>query len=606
MIKTGSSQFLDRLFDNYAFHLVCIFFVMLVVIKILLSLSYAGPFIFPDETVYNSVAKNIVHGKLYGKFGAFSPGYPFLLSLAYHISNNQNYVYHLLLAISAFVTSTIIFPSYFILEKYCSKVVSVLGSITVSTLTVLNFYSYTLMTEALFIPLFLFSIWFILKSYETNNKKWALFASLSTVYLYVTRSTGLAMLIAFVLTYIGYIFLNIKNDRPVVLIKKNSFLIASFVVFLSCWIAYSTYFVDINRPFNDKLAKTYDFGSAYNIKKVSEHGNDIFESTKNISTFIKYFINLIGYLMVASFFLLFVIIYYFVSLLTNKKSLKDHTLSMPLFYASVSSTFLIVSTISFLFEGGERNLIFGRYIEPAIPIMVIVGIVCISNIDQKILNKKNIIYFILLSIPIIFIIPYVFAWDNIIINVFNDLQDNPTLYAYSIFYGYPTSNAFMIFYGPNFAIPAQTISSYLLPSLLMSVYFSAIIILIIISMKNKRYISFLLVFIITSSLIFSTILYQVSVVKSNTEMDNSIARFLTNNTNDKTIYLVDRAITPTNVNIEKYVYGFWNKGDIDYVNAENVSLKATELNKTIYLISTKSLSYYKAAKDGNFTLYRVT
>jgi len=80
---------------------------------------------------------------------------------------------------------------------------------------------------------------------------------------------------------------------------------------------------------------------------------------------------------------------------------------------------------------------------------------------------------------------------------------------------------------------------------------------------------------------------------------------LTNNTNDKTIYLVDRATTPTNVNIEKYVYGFWNKGDIDYVNAENVSLKATELNKTIYLISTKSLSYYKVAKDGNFTLYRV-
>jgi hypothetical protein len=259
-----------------------------------------------------------------------------------------------------------------------------------------------------------------------------------------------------------------------------------------------------------------------------------------------------------------------------------------------------------LFEGGGRNLIFGRYIEPIIPIMVILGIVCISNIDQKILNKKNIIYFILLSIPIIFITPYVFTWDNIIINVFNDLQDNPTLYAYSIFYEYPTLNAFAIFYEPNFAIPLQTISSYLLPSFLMSIYFLAIIVLIIISLKNKHYISLLLFFIITSSLIFSTILYQVSVVKSNAEMDNSIARFLSNNTNDKTIYLIDRTATPTSVNIEKYVYGFWNKGDIDYVNAENVSLKATELNKTIYLISTKSLSYYKVAKDGNFTLYKVT
>ena len=205
-----------------------------------------------------------------------------------------------------------------------------------------------------------------------------------------------------------------------------------------------------------------------------------------MSTFLKLFINLIGYLLVTSFFLLFVIVYYFILLFTNKKSLKDHTLSMPIFYAFISSTFLIVSTISFLFEGGEKNLIFGRYIEPIIPIMVIVGIIFISNIDQKILNKKNTIYFILISIPIIFIMPYIFSWDNIIINIFNDLQDNPTLYAYIMFYGYPTSNAFTIFYEPNFSIPAQTISSYLLPSLLMSIYFSAIMALIILSMKNRH------------------------------------------------------------------------------------------------------------------------
>jgi hypothetical protein len=108
-----------------------------------------------------------------------------------------------------------------------------------------------------------------------------------------------------------------------------------------------------------------------------------------------------------------------------------------------------------------------------------------------------------------------------------------------------------------------------------------------------------------SSLFFSTILYHVSVAKSNAEADNNIARFLINNTNDKTIYLIDRATTPTNVNIEKYVYGFWNKGDLNFINSENISLKATEFNKTIYLISTKSLSYNKVANDGNFTLYRV-
>jgi hypothetical protein len=129
--------------------------------------------------------------------------------------------------------------------------------------------------------------------------------------------------------------------------------------------------------------------------------------------------------------------------------------------------------------------------------------------------------------------------------------------------------------------------------------------LITLSMKKKHYINLLLIFIITSSLIFSTTLYSVSVAKSNDEMNNSIAKFLTNNTNNRTTYLIDQATAPANVNIEKYVYGFWNKGNIRYVNAEKVSLKAMGLNNTTYLISTKSLPYNKIAKDGNFTLYLI-
>jgi hypothetical protein len=236
------------------------------------------------------------------------------------------------------------------------------------------------------------------------------------------------MLIAFVMTFIYHIFVNSKNDRPIVLIKKNSFLIAFFIILLSCWLIYSTDFVDINKPFNDKLTNAYNYGSAYNIEKVSKYGNDIFASIENILTFIKLLINLIGYLLIASFFLLFFAVYYFILLFTNKKSLIDHTLSMPIFYAFISSIFLIVSTISFLPAGGKKDLIFGRYIEPIIPIIMIIGIICISNIDQKIVNKKNISYFTFISIPVILILPYFFAWDNIIINVFNDLQDNPTLY----------------------------------------------------------------------------------------------------------------------------------------------------------------------------------
>jgi hypothetical protein len=419
---------------------------------------------------------------------------------------------------------------------------------------------------------------------------------------------------------------------------------------------YSTYFVDIHQPFNEELRKTYDYGSAYNIPKyvdvyqpfnddirenygqesannsigyfdinqpfngelnekyhngsahnsqrVSNGGILNFVSIVNLLTFIKLFSNLFNYLLVASFLFLFVIIYYFVLSFTNKKSLKNHTLAIPIFYACISSLLLIASTISFLFEGGEKDRIIGRYIEPAIPIIMIIGIICLSNLDQKRLNKKNIFYFTLVSILIILIMPYIFAWDNIIINVFNDLQDNPTLYAYNIFYGYPTLKAFNIFYNSNIITHKQTISSYLLPSLLMSGYFLVTVALITLSMRNKRYINLFLVFIIISSLVLSTTLYHISVTKSN-DNDNSIARYLANNTNDGTIYFTDLGTTYNDARTEMYVYGFWNRGNISYVNSRNISQNFTEGHKKIYLISTKSLPYDKVANDGNFTLYQI-
>lgn len=657
MVNTSSGQFLNRILNNYAFYIISASFLIFVIIKIRLATNFSGPFIFPDETVYNSVAQNIVHGKLYGKFGAFSPGYPILMSLAYYVSDNSVIIYHMMLVISAIVSSTIIFPSYFILDKYCSKMVSILGAIAVSTSVSLNFFSSTLMTEVLFTPLFLFSIWFVLKSYETKDKKWALLASLSVVYLYITRPTGLAMLIAFVLTFIFYIIVNLKNERALVLIKNKKIIIISFVIFLSTWLMYSTYFVDIHQPFNDELRKTYNYGSAYDIKKyvdiyqpftgeirktqdsgpvsntteyigknqplngelnkthhnlsaydfhkVTKHGTDSSVNIENLLTTGKLFINLINYLLVASYLFLFVIIYYIALLVTNKKSLKNHTLSIPIFYALISSILLIASTIMFLVEGGAEDRIIGRYIEPAIPIILIVGIICISNFDQKILNKKNIFYFTLIGIPEILIMPYIFAWDNIILNVFNDLQDNPTLYAYNVFYGYPSQKAFDIFYNYDITIPKQTISSYLLPSSLMSGYFLVAMALITLSMKNKRYISLILAFIVLSSLGFSIPLYHISVTKSN-EGDNSITRYLANNTNDETIYLIDLANTYNDKRTEEYVYGFWNQGNVGYVNSGKIPPNVTEGYKETYLISTRPLPYDIVAKDSDFTLYRVS
>jgi hypothetical protein len=186
----------------------------------------------------------------------------------------------------------------------------------------------------------------------------------------------------------------------------------------------------------------------------------------------------------------------------------------------------------------------------------------------------------------------VLAWNNNMTYVFNDLQDNPSLYSY------------IIFYVMGHGLPLQT-SAYLLPSALMLVYFSLIAVLMALSLKNKKYLSLLLAFVIISSIIFSINLYKTEVARSNDGTDNGISMFLNNNTTDRTIYLIDRATSYTNETIEMYKYGFWNEGEFGFVNATNISNRALDLNKTSYLISVKSLPYREIANDGNFKLYDI-
>jgi hypothetical protein len=68
MANSSSSQFLNRTVNNYAFYIICASFLMLVLIKVRLATNFSGPFILPDEVEYNSVAQNIIHGKLYRTF----------------------------------------------------------------------------------------------------------------------------------------------------------------------------------------------------------------------------------------------------------------------------------------------------------------------------------------------------------------------------------------------------------------------------------------------------------------------------------------------------------------------------------------------------------
>lgn len=189
--------------------LLVLSFVTLVLVKALLSLKFQSPWIFPDELAYAKVAGDIfgsVH--LVDAIGSISLPwvYSLLLSIAYRSSANMSVVYHKMLLINCFLSSLIIFPSYFIVSKYCSKSFGFMSAITIATLPSLTLYTFLLMTENLFVPLFAFSIWFLLEAYETQKPFWIALSILSVLMLFFTRHSGIFMIVGLAASFI---YLNI-------------------------------------------------------------------------------------------------------------------------------------------------------------------------------------------------------------------------------------------------------------------------------------------------------------------------------------------------------------------------------------------------------------
>ncbi len=250
MAQNENVQRVKEFVEKNGLLLISVIFAAVVFVKILLSLNFYAPYALWDEVIYDSMTQNLLHGNLYSPLygGSLPLGYPLFMTIGYLLSADKATAYHIMLVLSAIVSSSILFPAYFMLKRYCPTIISLLGALAVSTLPFINFFSFSLMTETLFIPLFMFSIWFMLKSYETNDKKWEILASLSVVYLYMTHSTGLAMVIAFILTFIFYVAVNAKTSKPLDLIKKKSFLMLTFVVLLAFMDNILHILTDISKP----------------------------------------------------------------------------------------------------------------------------------------------------------------------------------------------------------------------------------------------------------------------------------------------------------------------------------------------------------------------
>ena len=542
--------------------LIFVFFV-LIIVKILISSYFKSPWIFADETVYAETARNILHGEFYSKLQysqTYPPGYSFFLSIVYLFFDNSMANYQFMLIINSFLTSSIIFPAYFLLKKYCSEKFSLLGSIFVAILPSVVLYNFVVMSENLFIPLFTFSLWFLIESFETNSKKWGILAGFSIFLLFFTRSTGIAMIIGFFLALVYYALMQLKLKKPVTILKENSYSVIAFFIPTILWVYYKSNLEITTGDYNIEAYKATISLAVSNIQ--------------SFTRFLYLIIHEVEFLILASYFILFVLALYALFMILSglddsspdQENQKKMSIKSGIIYFLVSSIVLIIITVAHMYLTNDLYYsIFGRYIDPIVPIIIIFGLIGLYITLNKNSERKKIILLLIASIlPLILLFTIDFP---------------------STYYKFP--NMFSIFY-------IQGIREMISVELFIFVLTIILLSFFIISISQKKLWFLILIVLIIFSISGMNYTIREQSQKSLAIENDPVTEYLVNNSDESSRILM----SPEDYNsdfgvLEWYSKQFYIKGYlVQNVNENEFSTINYQSNRRIdYVISQRILPY---------------
>ncbi len=223
--------------------LIALVYVLFVIIKILLSFSSLTLSIYSDEYIYLKLAQSVSEGS-YSIHGvasnAYPPLYPFIISPAQWITNTQ-WSYIITKIINVFISTIIIFPSFFILKKFLTEKQSVLGaSIAALHPSVFAFTPY-IMSENLFYTLVLCTILLMINAIKTQKISLHLLTGIALGAVFLTRTLGLL----FVPVYIVAQFTHMMRGEKRAIKKHvmNAIMVMCLAsILMISWMAYNLSF----------------------------------------------------------------------------------------------------------------------------------------------------------------------------------------------------------------------------------------------------------------------------------------------------------------------------------------------------------------------------
>lgn len=361
-------------------------YITITVVKILFTLQTPSPFIFSDETAYVKMAQSLFENRTFSLWGELVgyplPLYPAILSVAYAFGDGDiTTAYPLMKIINAFLSSLIIIPVFLIAKAFLSGGKALFVAFLATLLPASFSFTTTIMSENLFYPLFMFSLFFMMKSItEDNHKKWDILCGVFIGLSILTRLPGLVLLLilAFALLAKGAsLFLSERGDTTttIKIWKMLRLFTDRGCIFLSAAVVAILWFLRNGHHFGF-TAKGLTGGA---IGMAGGLGGYVGSQPTTIPTidFIYWALMHLGYFIFAAGIILFAL----AMLQTWKNITQKQSKNTQL------TAFLLISWIAFLlllaycayqkFHGGPYLM--GRYFDPVLPSFIIMGAVGLDS-----------------------------------------------------------------------------------------------------------------------------------------------------------------------------------------------------------------------------------
>ncbi|MEK6907479.1 MAG: glycosyltransferase family 39 protein [Nanoarchaeota archaeon] len=428
-----------------------VFYVILILAKILLVTLIPMSTAFSDDYQYLKMGRSFFFDHKFNVHGIdniqFSPLYPILISISY-IFKDSIYVYFAIKIVNLLLSSLIIIPAYLLAKEFLSEKNSRILTFIIALLPTGFSYNSYILTENLFYPLFLFSIYFIYRCLIYDKKFDIILAGLFTGLALLTRIHGIIILATLGILFVLDLFRK-KINYKLILIS----LIA--VVLYSPWLIR-------NLIIFNSLPNTYS-GNLYALEasNIVSRGS-IFYS---IYPFIAWLITYSGALFLSSLVIFPLFLFYkskdnklnkfrllsFISIIVTLLIAVNHHLRGEKYFYKLSD---------WIFFSGK---LIGRYIDFLIPLILIIGFIGLINYKNN-LNKDNkkLLNISILSIVIISSVHFISR------SLF--LPNNPSLTWIGIIkqiidYIFYSKN---LFYVDNSVMPMVSLASLIIIPLLLT------------------------------------------------------------------------------------------------------------------------------------------